>query len=270
MTGWIDPPEGPAPTMPWTTMLILSVGLHLVGLVGALALPHLMPRARTGPPVYVVDLVALPAGALAAAPASPVGAPPPKAEPPRARPEKAIAIPDRTPKKPQAKKTPEPKKTPESAKSEKTKIPLKPEQKPAAPEAQPQPEASAGETRQAQTAPGAIAVTGAQAGGAGGTGAGTSDAFTFYISLLHRNIENAWKKPIYPPTETSRKIFTATIRFSLTSSGRVSNLELVTSSGYDAMDRSILAAVHEAIFPALPPALGQSLTVPIEFVLTPD
>ena len=94
---------------------------------------------------------------------------------------------------------------------------------------------------------------------------------TFYASLVRRNIENAWKKPIYPPAETSRRAFTTQIRLTLTSSGRVADMRVLIPSGYEAMDRSVLAAVNEAMFPPFPPSLGYaSLPFTVEMVLTPD
>ena len=44
-------------------MVILSFVLHVVGFGGAIGLPRLLPRESPGTPVYVVDLVSLPAPA---------------------------------------------------------------------------------------------------------------------------------------------------------------------------------------------------------------
>ncbi|MEK7283525.1 MAG: energy transducer TonB, partial [Acidobacteriota bacterium] len=71
--------------------------------------------------------------------------------------------------------------------------------------------------------------------------------------------------------ETSRRAFTTQFRLTLTSSGRVADVQVLIPSGYEAMDRSVLAAVHEAMFPPFPPSLGYpSLPFPVEIVLTPD
>ncbi|HKB07890.1 MAG TPA: TonB family protein, partial [Candidatus Polarisedimenticolia bacterium] len=74
-----------------------------------------------------------------------------------------------------------------------------------------------------------------------------------------------------PPSETTRRAFTMQIRLVLTSSGRVSGAEVVIPSGYDAMDRSVMEAVHEAVFPPFPTSLNYpSLPFPVEIVLTKD
>jgi len=252
------------PANPWGRMFFLSLVLHTVGFALAVGLPRLVPRPDI-PAVYVVDLVTLPGGPASASP--PPEAPPAAAKPnppPAPKEEKAIAL--REPKKkPEPKKTPEPKSTP-----------VKP--KPAAipPAAATRPEAKAEPTPQGTPAHGASMSgvsggSGAAGGGFGGSGAAQADALTFYASLVQRNIENAWKKPIYPPAETSRRAFTTQIRLVLTSSGRVSSVEIVIPSGYDAMDRSVLEAVHDAMFPPFPSSLTySSLPFPVEIVLTKD
>jgi TonB family protein len=245
------------PANPWGRMFFLSLVLHTLGFALAVGLPRLVPRPAI-PAVYVVDLVTLPGGPASASP--PPEAPPAAAKPnppPAPKEEKAIAL-----KEP--KKTPEPKSTP-----------VKP--KPAAiPPAAARPEAKAEPTPQGTPAHGASMSgvsggSGAAGGGFGGSGAAQADALTFYASLVQRNIENAWKKPIYPPAETSRRAFTTQIRLVLTSSGRVSSVEIVIPSGYDAMDRSVLEAVHDAMFPPFPSSLTySSLPFPVEIVLTKD
>jgi TonB family protein len=261
----------PQAATPWTSTLVLSLVLHLVGLGAALALPHLVPHGRLGPPVYVVDLVALPAGALAASPAPPEKTPPAaKTEPPRSKPEKAITLPERTAKKPEPKKTPVPKKTPEPTSAEKQKIPLKPEKKPPETETAAKPEASSGETAQGQTSAGIPGATGVQVGGAGGTGGvAPTDAQLFYIGVLQRAIYNTWRKPLFPSTET-KAVLTATFLLTVTSSGRVSQLRLITSSGHESVDRSFISAVQEAMFPPLPPSLGPTWAAQIELTFTRD
>jgi TonB family protein len=79
----------------------------------------------------------------------------------------------------------------------------------------------------------------------------------------------AWRKPIYPPGET-RPGLNATFLLTLASSGRVSNVALQTSSGYDAVDRSLMMAIQDAIFPPLPQGLGTSFTFQIELTFTRD
>jgi periplasmic protein TonB len=265
VTQRFDPGELVVPTSPWGTTVVLSLGLHIVGFVLAVGLPRLVPRPAASP-VYVVDLVSLPGGPSNASPPPAAPAAPSKPSPPAPpKEEKAVKIPDRT-KKAEPKKTPVPKSTP-------------PKPKPVATPAQSaKSEARAEATPEAQGTPshgasmsGVSGGTGTAGGGFGGSGAAQADALTFYASLVQRNIENAWKKPIYPPSETSRRTFTTQIRIVLTGSGRVSSVEVLVPSGYDAMDRSVLEAVHDAMFPPFPSNLGYStLPFTVEIVLTRD
>ncbi len=261
----IDLGELGGPAYPWGPTLLLSLGLHVLGFVLAVVLPWLAPRPALNP-VYVVDLVTLPGGPASASPppAAPAAAAKPN-PPPAPKQEKAIKIPERN-KKPEPKKTPEPKSAPVRPKPAET------------PSQTAKPEAKTEATPQAQGNPshgasmsGVSGGSGAPGGGFGGTGAAVADAMTFYYSLVRRNIENAWKKPIYPPAETGRRAFTTQIRLVLTSSGRVSSVEVLVPSGYEAMDRSVLEAVHDAMFPPFPSSVSlPNLTIPIEIVLTRD
>jgi len=243
--------------------------LHVLGFVLAVGVPRLLPRPAFQP-VYVVDLVSLPGGPATDTPPPPAAAAPQPAAPAAPKKsEKAITIPE--PRKPKAepKKTPVPKKTPEP--------------KPASTPAASATATAAGKATSPSQAPptdkpaavaqdaGVPGGTGAVTGGFGGTGAAAADAMTYYASLVRRNIENAWKKPIYPPTETGRRVFTIQIRLTLTSSGRVADVKTLVPSTYEAMDRSVLAAVNEAMFPPFPSSLGYpSLPFTVEIVLTPD
>ena len=266
MTRRFDAGELGNPVSPWGRMVFLSLVLHTLGFALAVGLPRLVPRPAISA-VYVVDLVTLPGGPANASlpPSAPAAAEKPN-PPPAPKPEKAIAIPDRS-KKPEPKKTPEPKSSPAKPKPAATPAP-----------AATRPEAKAEATPQTQGTPahgasmsGVSGGAGSAGGGFGGSGAAQADALTFYASLVQRNIENAWKKPIYPPAETSRRAFTTQIRLVLTSSGRVSSVEIVIPSGYDAMDRSVLEAVHDAMFPPFPSSLTySSLPFPVEIVLTKD
>ncbi len=249
-------------------MVTLSAILHVAGFAAAVFLPRLIPRGPGGPPVYVVDLVALPAGPMTSQPPAAGGAaqrqPPPPAP---AKPEKAIPLPERgrkpepkpADKKPQLKATPAPAKT------------AKPDEKagpPATPAAAASTPPAAGGT---PGAGGGGAAGGATGGGMGGTGSGQADAATFYGNLLRQRIEGAWIRPLYPPNWPTQQPPTATVRISLTSSGRVSSVALAVPSGYEAMDQSILRAVQDAQpFPPFPSLLGRDvLSVSIDFVLPP-
>ena len=251
------------PSLPWRLTLALSIGLHLFGFLLIVGVPRLMPRPGIAP-VYVVDLVSLPGGPPAASP-PPAGAAPVLPPPAPRKEEKAIKIPERGAKKPEPKKTPEPNRTPEA----RTPPPKPSETKSrAAARATPPPAEHPGAASQAPGAPGGAGTAG---GGYGGSGVEQTDVLNFYGALVKRNIENAWKKPLYPSTETSRRAFTTQVRVIVTSSGRVSRVEIVAPSGYEAMDQSVLDAVHEAIFPPFPATLSSPvLVLPIEIVLTPD
>ena len=271
MTQRFDPGELVVPGSPWGTTVVLSLGLHILGFVLAVGLPRLVPRPAASP-VYVVDLVSLPGGPANASPPPAAPAAPSKPSPPTApKEEKAVKIPERN-KKAEPKKTPVPKSTPQKPKPVATPPPsVKSEQDAKS-------EARADATPQAQGTPshgasmsGVSGGTGTAGGGFGGSGSGQADALTFYASVVQRNIEAAWKKPIYPPSETSRKTFTTQIRIVLTGSGRVSSVEVLVPSGYEAMDRSVLEAVHDAMFPPFPSTLGYAtLPFTVEIVLTKD
>jgi TonB family protein len=261
-TTW-DPSGPPQAELRWRTTLVLSLVLHAAGFGAALGLPRLLPRGSQGPSVYVVDLVSLPAGPVTASPAAPPAAP--KAAPPPPKAEKPIALPERQPKKTPAKKPPAPR---ETEKRSETKAP-DPARQPAKETPPPKtgPEgAAAATTRATGAVPG---DAGTRAGGAGGTGGRASDEYNFYLSLVKRKIDAAWKKPLDPTGQAIGSL--ATITLTLSSSGRVTRLDLTRPSGFDSLDRSVLRAVQDAEpFPPFPYQLGvDTLTVNFEFVLTP-
>jgi TonB family protein len=264
-TTW-DPPGAAPEGGRWSTTLVLSLVLHVAGFGAALGLPRLLPRGSQGPPVYVVDLVALPAGPVTVAPA----APPPQAKsspaPPKA--EKPIALPERQPKKAPPKKPPAPRE------DEKRSEPKKPDPsretaKDTSPPGTDAGRAAATTGPAAGALPGAAGDAGTRPGGAGGTGGKPTDEYNFYFSLLRRKIDAAWKKPLDPTSQAVGS--SATITLTLSSSGRVTRLDLTRPSGFDSLDRSVLRAVQDAEpFPPFPYQLGvDTLTVNFEFVLTP-
>jgi TonB family protein len=271
--GLLDPT--PDAAAPWTTTLVVSLVLHLLCFGVALGLPHLMGRGPQGPPVYVVDLVSLPAGVPT--PAAPLpGGGAPKAPPPPPKPEKAIPIPDREARKPDPKKKPPEKKEEPARKPEAKPTPTKPapdkaaQTPPAAPGAPADAAAPGSRGTGPAGGPGAPGGTGAPGGGAGGSGMGQADAYTFYFARLRQTIETNWAKPLYPQTETLRSVLTATVRLTVTSSGRVTSLELVAPSGYEALDASVLRAIQDAQpFPPFPSELGSGAqTVQFAFDLS--
>ena len=74
-----------------------------------------------------------------------------------------------------------------------------------------------------------------------------------------------------PFTQPTGSVRVGRVNGLVTPSGRVTGLDVVVPSGYEAMDRSILRAVQDAQpFPPFPLELGRdSLTVKIDFVLPP-
>ena len=267
MIGRFDAGELAAPASPWGTTVVLSLGLHVFGLILAFGVPRLLPRPAIEP-VYIVDLVSLPGGPAAASvpPAAP-SEPAKSSLPPVPKEEKAIPIPDRN-KKPVPKKTPVPKSTP--AKPKATATPVKSSEPPSKSakqtEDQPQPQ---GTPAHGASMSGVNGGSGASGGGFGGSGAAQADMIQIYGNIIQRGVYGAWRKPIYPPGET-RPALNATFLLTLASSGRVSNITLTTSSGYETVDRSFTTAIQDAIFPPLPQGLAPSFTVQIEFTFTRD
>ncbi len=255
-----------------TTTIVLSLVLHLVGFGAALGLPRLLPRKPPGAPIYIVDLVSLPPGGPAKParsgqskrpaikpPARKQVAPqPPKPKPkPPPRKKKPVTIPDRkiepepATKKPPVKKTPvrPPEPTPQAGASGATADDAIEDAPDAAPKA------------------GVSGGVGVNLGGDGSGGSGANDQYTFYLSLLDRNIRRTWTQPIH----IGRDVLSAMVSLTLSSSGRVLRLDLVKPSGYDPLDRSVIRAVREASpFPPFPHFLGRDdLTVQIVFDLNP-
>jgi len=264
MIGRFDAGELAAPASPWGTTVVLSLGLHVFGLILAFGVPRLLPRPPITP-VYIVDLVSLPGGPAAASP--PPAEPAKSSLPPVPKEEKAIQIPDRN-KKPTPKKTPVPKSTP--AKPKATATPVKSSEPPSKTakqtEDQPQPQ---GTPAHGASMSGVSGGTGGAGGGFGGSGAAQADLIQIEGNIIQRGIYAAWRKPIYPPGET-RPALNATFLLTLASSGRVSNIALTTSSGYETVDRSFMMAIQDAIFPPLPQGLAPSFTIQIEVTFTRD
>jgi protein TonB len=265
--------------------VVLSLVLHVVAFLLVLGVPRLLASSSKAAPVYVVDLVSFgggnPGTAAPPAAAPPAPAPPaakkaapekPKAVTPPPKPkkthEKAIVIPDKN-----AKKTP-PKETKKPA-------PTKPEPEPKsaaadddAPDAGEATESAEPQPAAAAPAAGKSAGPGAPGGTPGGTGLGGQgtgvggDAYNFYLVLLDRSIKGAWKRPLY----NGQDVLSATVRMEISRSGRVLKLDLVTASGNDSLDKSVLKAVRDAEpFPPLPTTLSlDTLPVQIVFELNPQ
>lgn len=85
--------------------------------------------------------------------------------------------------------------------------------------------------------------------------------FTYYVQRMLALIESRWYKPV-TPAETR-----ALVRFTINRDGRVSRIELESSSGNSSFDRAALRALYAANpLPPLPPAYRKpSLTVHLTF-----
>jgi len=85
--------------------------------------------------------------------------------------------------------------------------------------------------------------------------------FVYYVQRMLALIESRWYKPAVP-TETR-----ALVRFTINREGRLSRIELESSSGNSSFDRAALRALYAANpLPPLPPAYGKpSLTVHLTF-----
>jgi protein TonB len=85
--------------------------------------------------------------------------------------------------------------------------------------------------------------------------------FTYYVQRMLTLIESRWYKPAVPAGTQAR------VRFTIHSEGRVSRIELESSSGNSSFDRAALRALHAANpLPPLPPAYQKpTLTVHLTF-----
>ena len=85
--------------------------------------------------------------------------------------------------------------------------------------------------------------------------------FAYYVQRMLALIESRWYKPA-APTETR-----ALVRFTINRDGRVSRIELESSSGNSSFDRAALRALYASNpLPPLPPAYSKpSLTVHLTF-----
>lgn len=85
--------------------------------------------------------------------------------------------------------------------------------------------------------------------------------FTYYVQRMLALIEARWYKPVVPADTRAR------VRFTIGRDGRVSRIELESSSGNSSFDRAALRSLYAANpLPPLPPAYQkQSLTVHLTF-----
>lgn len=85
--------------------------------------------------------------------------------------------------------------------------------------------------------------------------------FTYYVQRMLALIEARWYKPVAPAGTKAR------VRFTINRDGRLSRIELESSSGNSSFDRAALRALYATNpLPPLPPAYNkQSLTVHLTF-----
>jgi len=268
--------------------VIVSIILHAAAFLCAVGLPRMLSSRSTGNKVYVVDLVTLPGNSAPAAPAPAAAVP----EPPKPAPVKPPEVQKAPEIKKEAVKKAPPKPIPIPEKSTPKKETLKtppPKAEPPKPVPEPEKETEDDKGNDAETAeetaaetpptttqpnasssrPAGVPTPGATGTGAGGTGTGTGsgDEYDFYIAMLKKRIEAAWKRPV----STSREVRTAAVYFELSPTGRLLKLELRNPSGYVPFDRSIVQAVRDAEpFPPFPLALKlDRLNPTLQFELTP-
>jgi protein TonB len=182
-------------------------------------------------------------------------------EPPRQRRQSAApaAQPTRAPKK----ETPVPKPEPTVAKPVATPAPeIEPATRP------PSEDAMAAPDQRATPRPTPVP---APAGGSGlSIGGGDSEQipgipsdfhFAYYVQRMLALIEARWYKPVAPADTKAR------IRFTINRDGRLTRIELESSSGNSSFDRAALRALYATNpLPPLPPAYSKpSLTVHLTF-----
>jgi len=85
--------------------------------------------------------------------------------------------------------------------------------------------------------------------------------FTYYVQRMLALIEARWYKPVVPADTR------ALVRFTINREGRLSRIELESSSGNSSFDRAALRSLYATNpLPPLPPAYRkQSLTVHLTF-----
>jgi TonB family protein len=108
---------------------------------------------------------------------------------------------------------------------------------------------------------GGISLGGGQRGAAGDPGVPSDFQFTYYLQRMLALIESRWYKPPVPPGVSARA------RFTIDTSGRLSNIAIEEPSGHPSYDRAVLRALYAANpLPPLPPAYRKpTLTVHLTF-----
>jgi TonB family protein len=267
--------------------LRLSVAAHVILLLVLAWLPASSRPARWENRPLVVSLVGRPGGGGGG------GGPASLRAPARAEPAASPAKPklpelkhkDETPpekpkEKPKAKPKAEPKEKPAAQLPEvskaKTEAPVTRVPATAAPDDH----APSGVNAAAAQASAAAPAVGAGGGTGSGTGAGAGSGgplqvsagidepgfgYDYYLQALIGKISETWRPPAGLPSEALGTV--ATLRFHLSSEGRVQQVDVETASPFPIFDRSALDAIMRAQpFPPFPPGYGgRSLTVHMKF-----
>ena len=242
-------------------MVALSIGLHLIGAVVLVAMPETWGGRRDEEPKTVMTI------SLGSAPGPRTGG----ANPMGGRPVQAVAP---TPAEPEPR--PEAARPPAARTPEMT-VPT-PDAKKASRPAEPAPPVKAapddatgrkpifGEQERfgaAAADTGGVGFGGLTTGGGGGTAGGYLDVGNFccpdYLMTMQRLIQQRWN---------SRQMLagSATLKFTILRTGRVTNVAVEKSSGYVALDIAAQRALLTSQLPPLPLAFTEdSLTVHLIF-----
>jgi protein TonB len=181
---------------------------------------------------------------------------------PEPEPRRAASRPAPRPTRAPVVETPEPEPEPEPVETPPPEI--------AADEPPPSENAMAAPERRATPRPTPVAApAGSGSGGLSlGGGAGRETAgipsdfhFAYYVQRMLTLIESRWYKPAVPEGTEAR------VRFTIARDGKLSRIELETSSGLPSFDRAALRALYAANpLPPLPPAYAKpTLTVHLTF-----
>lgn len=102
---------------------------------------------------------------------------------------------------------------------------------------------------------------------AGQNNAGNANEFAAYRATLLRSLQQRANNS-YPQREKMmRKMGTVMIKFTLSASGQISNVQVVKSSGNDNLDAAAVKAAQNTKPPAPPAGYPNAVSVPIRFVI---
>lgn len=113
-------------------------------------------------------------------------------------------------------------------------------------------------------------IVGGQKGGSSNstsTTGGNASELSAYKTALQRALQRKANNS-YPQREKMmRKTGTVTIKFNVTSSGAISNVSVVNSSGNSNLDNAAVKSAQAVSMPSPPAGFPPSVTVPIRFSL---